>query len=226
MVAAGIGLADCHCQYHVQRRARHGSHWCPSIKATDLKPYLKAAHRWISEQRDAIAVAYPLIGLQGLMDGAGKAERAQDIKRLPAARRARIAFARLREAGIKPERLLAIHMAVAALIEDDRDSHRVPEYRTVQTAKAVHRLASGTHSRWDFPLANGSTAPLIIHNYPRSSGRVLRVIGHELDEICRDVTQDALDAVQGLRAEMFGPHPSQRPGWLPRHTRIRLGLEK
>ncbi|WP_244448474.1 hypothetical protein [Bosea sp. LC85] len=226
MAAAGTGLADCHCQYHVQRRARYGSHWAAPLKATDLKPYLKAAHRWIAEHRNDIAVTYPLIGLQGLMDGAGQVERAQDIKRLPAAKRARVAFARLREAGVKPERLLAIHMAVAALIEDDRDSHNVPEFRLVQTAKAVHRLASGTHSRWEVALPNGTTAPLAIHNYPRSSGQVLRVMGRELDEICRGVMQDALDTVRRLRVEMFGPHPSQRPDWLPRHTRVRLGLEK
>jgi hypothetical protein len=57
------------------------------------------------------------------LDAAGRAEPAQDIKRLPAARKARVAFARLREAGVKPERTLAIHMAVAALIEDDYRSH-------------------------------------------------------------------------------------------------------
>lgn len=226
MAAARTGLADCHCQYHVQRRARHGSHWAAPLKAPDLKPYLRAANRWITERRDDIPVTYALIGLRGLMDGAGQVERAQDTKRWSAVRRARVAFARLREAGIKPERLLAIHMAVAALIEDDRDSHSVPEFRLVQTAKAVHRLASGTHSRWEVALPNGSTAPLAIHNYPRSSGQVLRVMGRELDEICRGVMQDAMDTVRRLRVEMFGPHPSQRPDWLPRWRRVRLGLEK
>ncbi len=159
------------------------------------------------------------------MDSAGQVERAQDMKRMAAARRARVAFARLREAGVKPERLLAIHLAVAALIEDDRGSHRVPEYRTVQTAKSVHRLASGTHSRWNFPLHNGTTAPLAIHNYPRSSGIVLRIIGRELDQICMGVTQDALEVVRQLRMEMFGPHPSQQHDWLPRHARLRNGLK-
>ena len=219
-------MADCHCRYHVQRKARHGSHWCPPLKATDLKPYLLAADRWLIEHRESLTVTYALISLRGLMDGAGQIERAQDIKRLPAAKRAKIAFARLREAGVKPERLLAIHMAVAALVEDDRDSHRVLEYRIVQTAKAVHRLASGTHGRWDFPLPNGTIAPLVTHDYPRSSGLVLRVIGRELEEMCMGVTQDALPQVRNLRAEMFGPHPSHRLDWLPRHTRLRLGLEK
>jgi hypothetical protein len=73
-------------------------------------------------------------------------------------------------------------MAVSALIEDDAGSHRVTEYRIAQVAKAAHRLASGTDRHWDFPLDNGSTAPLAFHAYPRSSGRVLRVIGKAIEE--------------------------------------------
>ena len=117
--------------------------------------------------------------------GAGQV---QDIKWRSAPSRARIAFARLREANIIPERLLAIHMAVSALIEDDAGSHRVTEYRIAQVAKAAHRLASGTHRHWDFPLDNGGTAPLAFHAYPRSSGRVLRVIGKAIEECCEMVT--------------------------------------
>src|SRR5271165_1736259 len=107
--SAGVGLAEMHCRYHVQFRARHGSHWHPTYKAADLKPYLIAAAEWIAERREELSVSYPLMGLRGLLEGSGRAEPAMDIKRQPAAFRARVAFARLREAGVKPERLLAIH---------------------------------------------------------------------------------------------------------------------
>ncbi len=173
-----------------------------------------------------MAVAYSLRGLQGLLDGAGSVEAAQNIKRWTAARRARVAFARLREADIRPERLLSIHMAVAALIADDADAHQVTEFRLVQTAKAAHRLASGTHRRWDFPMADGSTRPLAMHAYPKSSGRVLRVMGYELEEICGDVAAQHLQVVRDLKTALYGPHPSRLPGWLPRHLRQRLGREK
>ena len=126
-----------------------------------------------------------------------------------------MAFARLREAGIEPERLLAIHMAVGALIEDDNGSHRVDEFRLVQTAKAVHRLASGTHRQWDFPMRDGTTRPLHFHAYPRSSGIVLRVIGREIDEICGGVAEAAVQEVIAARLAKFGPHPSHLPGWKP-----------
>ena len=215
MRSAGVGHAEFHCRYHVQFKARHGSHWHPTYKAADLKPYLTVAAEWIDEHREELRVAYSLKGLRGLLEGSGQAEPAQDIKRLPAASKARVAFARLREAGIEPERLLAIHMAVGALIEDDNGSHRVDEFRLVQTAKAIHRLASGTHRHWDFPMRDGTTRPLHFHAYPRSSGIVLRVIGREIDEICGGVAEAAVQEVIAARLAKFGPHPSHLPGWKP-----------
>lgn len=216
--AAGVGLSQFLCTNCTQKRARHGSAWCPSIRAGDLRPYVKSAARWIRKHHKQTAVHYTLLGLQGLLDASGKVEAAMNIKRRPAALRAKVAFARLREAGIKTERLLATHIGVSALIADDPDSHRITEYRLVQTAKAVHRLASGTHRVWQFPMVDGTTRPLAMHVYPKSSGRVLRAMGKELEEICAGVSEMALQAVRDLKTELYGPHPSKLPGWLPRYV--------
>ncbi len=164
---------------------------------------------------------HSLVALRALLDGAGRPEPAQDIKWRTAPSRARIAFARLREANIEPDRLLAIQMAVSALIEDDAGSHRVTEFRIVQVAKAAHRLASGTHKRWDWPMDDGTTKPLAFHAYPKSSGRVLRVMGKAIEECCEMVTERGLQAVRDLKRERFGPHPSQLPGWKPLWVRKR-----
>jgi len=221
MRATGQGLAAFHCKRCVERRARFGSYWAPSLLATDLKPYLDVATQWIKEHRSDTFITHALIALQGLLDTAGRAENAQDIKWRSASSRARIAFARLRDANVKPERLLAIHMAVSALIEDDAGSHRVTEYRIVQVAKAAHRLASGTHRHWDLPMDDGSTAPIEFHAYPKSSGRVLRAIGKAIEEICSMVTERDLQALRDLKRERFGKHPSQLPGWRPLWARKR-----
>jgi len=223
MAATGVGLSEFRCKAHNAHRARHGSEWCPTYKASDLKPFLQVSAKWIKERRTETSIAHALIGLKGLLDGSGEALPAQDIKRHSAASRARVAFARLREANVKPERLLAIHMAVSALIEDDLGSHRVPEFRIVQVAKCAHRLASGTHRHWDWPLDNGTTAPLAFHAYPKSSGRVLRVIGGELEEICAGVSERDLQAIRNLKLARFGPHPSRLPGWRPLWARQRDG---
>jgi hypothetical protein len=215
MNSLGVGLAEFHCRYHVQFHARHGSHWFSTYKAADLKPYLAAAVEWIKQHHTEPFVAHSLIALKGLLDGAGPVHPAQDIKWRSAASRARIAFARLREANIKPERLLAIHLGISALIEDDAGSHRVTEYRIVQVAKAAHRLASGTHRHWDFPMDDGSTAPIEFHAYPKSSGRILRVIGKEIEEICSEVTARNIQGVRDLKLKKYGPHPSRLPGWKP-----------
>lgn len=221
MVAAGVGVADTLCKRCIQHRARHGSVWYPTYKAADLKPYLVVAKQRINDRRAETFVAHSLTSLRAVLDGSGQALPAQDIKWRSPASRARIAFARLREADIKPERLLAIHMAVSALIGDDAGSHRATEYRIVQVAKAAHRLASGTHKHWDFPMDDGNTAPLAFHAYPRSSGRVLRVIGKAIEECCEIATARDLQALRDLKRERFGPHPSQLPGWKPLWMRQR-----
>ena len=63
MRSSGKGLAEMHCRYHVQFRARHGSHWHPTYKAADLEPYLAVAAEWIEERREELSVSYPLKGL-------------------------------------------------------------------------------------------------------------------------------------------------------------------
>lgn len=219
--AAKLGLSASMCTYHVQRAARFGSPWAETIRATDLKPYLATATRWIADRREEPFIAHTLLCLGGLLWGSGPTESASNIKRRSAAYRARMAFARLRDADVKPERLLALHLATAALIADDRDSHQVREFRIVQTAKAAHRLSSGTHWRWDAPLPNGDTVPAALHVYPKSSGRVLRLMGEELEAICGTVTGRDLEAVRQLKREKYGPHPSQLPGWRPRWQRER-----
>lgn len=216
MRAARVGLSAVLCKYHSQRVARHGSPFAPTIRAADLKPYIATAGSWIAENTADAFIAHALLCLRGLLNGAGTAEPAMDLKGRSAAFRARVAFARLREAGVEPERLLAMHLAVAALIEDDNESHHVREFRIVQVAKVAHRLASGTHRRWDFPLNDGTTAPLVMHVYPKSSGRVLRAMGEELEAACELVASRALESVRRLKRERYGPHPSQFPGWKPR----------
>ena len=220
MRAANRGLAVFHCRYHVQFKARHGSHWCPTYKAGELKPYVAAAFRWIEAKRERREVWLALSRLSGLLANAGKVEPAQNLKRAPTAARAKVAFARLREAGIKPERMLAIHLGMAALIKDDRGSHGTEEFLLVQIAKALHRLASGTHKRWQIDTGRG-VFPARFDAFPKSSGLVLRAIGAAMDECCREVVKVALEATIDLKRQKHGLHPSHLPGWKPLWQRQR-----
>lgn len=151
MKAAGLGLAAFHCRKHVEHKARHGSHWHGTYSAAELKPYLAAATSYIRSRAQSdrfIKHALNAIGI--LLEEAGPTEIATRLKGMSPAKRARIALARLRVARIKPERFVAVVLAVTALIEEDPGSHRKKEFRTVQIAKALHRLASGYHRVWEY----------------------------------------------------------------------------
>lgn len=208
MRAAARGLAQFHCRYHVEHKARHGSHWHPSYRAAELKPYLAAAAQWIGKRCDEHYVKSATTGLHGLLQLAGRAEIATRLRGLPPQERAKVALARLREAGIEPERLLAIHLAISALIVEDPGSHRVREFRIVQVAKAAHRLASGYHKSWDVPQRDGQTARIELHAYPRSSGRVLRHLGEMIERECELVADHHLADVLALKVKLFGQHPA------------------
>ena len=213
-LATGTGRAPFHCRYHVQRKARHGSHWCPTYRATELRPYVIAASAWLAESSPQRAAA-ALEELAYSLAGGGRTVPAMDLRGRPASYRARVAFARLREAGIEPRRLLAIYLGVSALIEDDLGSHRIREFKIVQAAKAVHRLASGTHRSWEMFNPLGPAVHTELHAYPRSSGLVLRKIGETLEKAGDPLAREAVPEIIAMKTKRFGVHPSHLPGWRP-----------
>lgn len=215
MAATGTGLAAFHCRRHVEHKARHGSHWHGTYSAAELKPYLASATLYVrlrAESDRYIKVALNAIAL--LLEEAGPTEVATRLRGMSARKRARIALARLRVACIKPERFVTIALAVSALIEEDPSSHRTKEFRTVQIAKALHRLASGTHKRWPFVDHQGRQRQTELHAFPRSSGRVLRLIGRAVEREVEWVLEMHLSAVLALKVKRYGRHPVLRAAGL------------
>ncbi|TBA92534.1 hypothetical protein ELH54_23185 [Rhizobium ruizarguesonis] len=202
-------IATFHCRYHIQHKSRHGSHWHSTYKVSELRPYVRCADLWIKDHRQDPTYRAAYWQLEYLLAGAIRVVPAMNLRGQSAEYRARIAFARLRAAEVPARRLVAIYLGVSALIEDDWKSHRVREFRIVQAAKAVHRLASGTHRKWDFwdPLT-GNSRPYTLHAYPRSSGHVLRKIGEALEKACAELACAVVPEVIALRTERYGPHPS------------------
>lgn len=199
--AARDGLSAFTCRYHQQFRQRHGSNWSRSPSATALKPYLSAALSFIGAHRTDPFVSAALTGMGGIMASAGPVEVATRLNGLPPEQRAKIALARLREANIKPERLLAIPLAVAALIENAPATvHRTKEFCTVAVAKAAHRLASGTHRIWPVAQPDGRTKHIIMNKYPPSSGRILRYLGAMIEAEAELTIYYHLSGVLALKA--------------------------
>jgi hypothetical protein len=209
MRAAGLGLAAFHCRKHVEHKARHGSHWHGTYSAVELKPYLAAATSYIRPRAESDRfIKHALTAVAILLEEAGPTEIATRLKGMSPAKRARIALARLRVARIKPERFVAVVLAVTALIDEDPGSHRTKEFRTVQIAKAIHRLASGTHRVWEFEDYNGRKRRTELHAFPKSSGPVLRLIGRKVEELCDFVVKRHLAEVLALKVKRYGRHPA------------------
>lgn len=206
--AAGRGRSQLYCKRHIDHKARHGSHWKGSYKTAELKPYLSAATTFIRPRTltDKFIVA-ALAGLSALLEQA-PFEAATRLRGLSAKHRAHIALGRLHRANIKADRLLAIHVAILALIEEDPGSHRTNEFRLVQTAKAVHRLASGTHLEWERQDQYGRVGKIELHKYPRSSGRVLRILGELIAKECEWVAERYLADILTLKVKRYGRHPA------------------
>lgn len=208
MRAAGTGFAAFHCGKHVEHKARHGSHWHGTYRAAELKPYLAAATSYvrIRDTTDSHIMA-SIAAVKATMEGAGPTELATRLRGMPATKKARIAVARLRVAGIKPERIVSIILGVRALIEEDPGSHRVNEFRTVQAMKAIHRLASGTHKYWPIEDADGRHQTIEMHAFPKSTGRVLRLMGRLLEEPCELTIDKHLSGVLAFKVKRYGRHP-------------------
>lgn len=208
MRAEGTGLAAFHCRKHVEHRARHGSHWHGTYSAARLKPYLAAATSYVRPRTESDRyIKAAIVGIHSVLETAGPTEIATRLRGMSAHKRAKIALARLRVAGIKPERFVIIALAVTALIEEDPGSHRTKEFRIVQIAKALHRLASGTHKRWPFIDFQGRQRQTELHAFPRSSGQVLRLIGRAVEVQCEWVVDQHLSSVLALKIKRYGRHP-------------------
>ncbi len=222
MVAAKVGLAAGLCKFHTQYRQRHGSAWAPSFSGVALRPYTVEATRWLKDNRADLLVAYPLMGLKGLLDGAGAVVPPIGLKHRSAAQKARAALARLRDAGVTPEKILATYIAVSVLLTDDAYAPRNDErYRLTQIAKPLRRLASGHHVRGEYPSADGaSVVSFEEHSYAPSSGLALVALGKTIDELCHGwvrlgASGGAIGAVRAAMRARYGEHPSRIPGYVP-----------
>jgi len=211
----GRGLSKLHCRYHVQWRNRHGSFWKGTYRAAELQPYRTAAARYLKDHQADTWIAHALQALDALMVSAGPAERVADVLRMAPAAKARAALARLRARAVPPLRLLTTYLAVQAAIAEDpvRPGGNPAEYRRIQAAKAIHRLASGYHVKY----ANTGYS---IDIYPRSSGLALRRLGAMLEECCAWAADHHLAAIVALKVSKEGPRAAASGFEFPKSRRL------
>lgn len=185
--AAGKGLDTRYCRKHADHYERHGSPHKPSYTAQQLKPHRKAAMKWLLGNWDDPYVRNAVQRVLGLYKRAGPYVAANSLRGKTPRERAWVAWARLRKHEVDPLKPLAAWLAVEMAIRADMDPVRTAEFKRVQAAKLVHRMASGTHRRWEQEFKH-HTDPFLkirhveeLHVYPQSRGRVLRYIGEDLE---------------------------------------------
>lgn len=202
--AAARGLSVVLCRYHTKAKARHGSAWRRSYRAAELDPYLRAARSVIGVYCRDLYIAHALTALDASLQGAGEAVPATRTRWLKPRDKAKAVLARLREKGVSATRLLAVYLAVAAVIEEDDHAPRSEEFRQVQVAKPVLRMASGYHGRWERELRDGRTVQHELHKYTQSSGLMLRHLGMMIEECCEHVVTHRLGTVLALKVKRYG----------------------
>lgn len=186
--ATSDGLDTRYCRAHADQLRRHGSPYKKSYLAKALNPYRRAALVWLESNREDFWVRNAVEQVHGLYQRAGQHEEAFRLRGKTAYERAKIHWARLRKAEIHPYLVIATWLSVEMVIRDDSQPVLTKEFKRVQAAKLVHRMASGSHRRWAQEIRDlhrpGHTKLHIteMHVYPRSRGRVLRLIGQDLEQ--------------------------------------------
>ena len=182
--AVGEGFDQRLCRRHSEHLATHGSAFRKTYSAKELAPGRAKAKAWLRANIETEACRIARERVRILYRSAGPLEPAYRLKGMSPKERSRKAWARLREALIAPERILEAWLAVSATIATDGEADTRPEFRRVQAAKIVHRLASGTHKVWRTPVSGGREVLEKLDVYPRSRGRVLRHLGEDIERAC------------------------------------------
>ncbi len=205
------GLDTRFCRAHADQYARHGSPYRKSYSAAELRPYRAAALAWLKANESDRLVANAIQRVQSLYDHAGQHVEAFRLRGLSPRERSNAAWARLRKAKIDPRVVVAAWLAVEAIMRDDPQAERKREFKQVQAAKLVHRLASGTHKVWSAAPSGAAE----MHVYPASRGQVLRHVGADLEGAVELIVERAVAVVADRPGSSEGPLMDKRWGNRP-----------
>jgi len=170
-----------YCRRHEDHHERHGSYVKRSYTAGELGPYRKTAQKWLQAHEAERSVQLAIRAVEGLYRRAGPFVEAFRLRGMSPKDRARAAWARLREAKVDPLGPVIAWLAVELIVQADPQAERKVEFKRVQAAKLVHRMASGSHKRWERERPDRRSVVEELHKYPHSRGQVLRHLGEQIE---------------------------------------------
>jgi hypothetical protein len=180
--ASKSGLNRLYCRGHEDHFERHGSHLHASYTAAELAPHRKVARVWLREHKSDREVTLAVRAVERLYRNAGPVIEAFRLRGLSPKDRANAVWARLRDNEVDPLCVLEVWLAVEGTINSDKAPDRHAAFKQVQAAKVLHRMAGGSHRRWERTTASGRRVVEEMHTYPASRGRVLRHIGEQIEK--------------------------------------------
>lgn len=197
------GLDRRYCRRHADHYSRHGSPTKRSYPASLLKPFRKVFQSWAEANDDDVFLRNAVQRIDGLYGRSGAHIEAFRLAGLSPRERAWAAWARLREASVSPLKPVEAWVTIELAIAFDPAPDLSEEFKLVQAAKRVHRLASGSHKVWEHEaprrIANyftTETRRTELHVYPHSRGRVLRHLGNDLKEACGLLSMERLGSIK------------------------------
>jgi hypothetical protein len=194
------GLSAFLCRKHVAHRQRHGSAWCPTPRASALRPYLRAASSFVDLRKAAsdLFIVPCLARLDDMLRNAPwEVTPPLRLRGLSTEAKAKTALARLRDAGVKPPRLLSIVLAQACYQREAPIACHItspPTWTFTSVGKQAHRLASGHSYFW------GKV-------FPNSRGGVVRLLGQWLWEACELAREHHASELLAVKVRRYGAHP-------------------
>jgi hypothetical protein len=147
---------------------------------------------------------------QLLLESSGRPETAYGMLRADADKKAKVALARLRVAGLKPERLVAIVLATWTIAEDDASERTLSEFRTVAIGKQANRLSARWMPERAKAMPKGSFGRRTYEKFPEATGGMLRALGKAIDEAGNILVDEAVPFILELKRTKYGPHPSRQ----------------
>lgn len=201
------GLDMRYCRSHAEHYQRHGSPFKRSYTGSELAPYRRAALRWLEANAESFWGKNAIDRVLGLYRSAGPHIEAFRLRGLSPQERAKAHWARMRKDEVDPRQVVAAWLAVEMIVAEDPQPVTTTEFRRVQVAKIVHRMASGTHKRWEREVPDadwsGLRSKTVVeekHWYPRSRGRVLRHIGEDVERAVELLVEHHLGEVRASLA--------------------------
>jgi hypothetical protein len=187
---SGTGLNRLYCRSHEDHFQRHGSYYQRSYTAAALQPHREAARAFLRANLESHEVRLAVSAIRELYSRAGRPVEVFRLAGRSPEERARAVWARLRESEVNPTEPLAAWLAVQATIRDDPTADWRVEFLDVQSGKLLHRMAGGSHKRWERSDAAGKRVVTELHKYGQSRGRLLRHLGQSLREAVTSIAVD------------------------------------